>query len=231
VWGADAQGVAWHGLAGALALAAHGDEARHALTEAAAAGTVDIVAGSDLAVHWVQQAPASTRSLPELRLAAAARCAHLFGGAAGDWWVAGDWALQRPFVCSAVPRSVTAPLRQAASAISLRLRWHSAWSVHTAARAASLPDEGWCALRTPRRVLLWHCSAGRVDAMTGFVTAPDASDAELAAQAAMHVQLESLVGRGDDGTAVHWTAIGGELPPREAEAALLAGARLAGAPA
>jgi hypothetical protein len=228
VWGADAQGITWHGPAGEVALAAHGEEAQRALGTVAVAGSIDVVAGSDLAVHWVQQPPAAARSLQELRLAAAARCAHLFGGTAADWWVAGDWTMQRAFVCSGLPRAVTQPMQQAAAARNLRLRWHSAWSVHTAARAASLPNDGWSALRTPRRVLLWHCSAGRVDAMTGFVTSADASGAEVQAQAAMHVQLETLVGCAGDADTVHWSDPGGELPPREALAALRMGASLQG---
>lgn len=201
VWAADAREIAWQ-ADDKVELAVHAEAARRAL--AAGGAIVDVIAAPDLAVHWVQQPPTGMRSLRELQLAAGARCAHLYGGLPADWWVAGNWSARRPFVCSALPHRVTKPLRDACAEKGMRLRWHSAWSVVCNARSAAFPDEGWSAMRTPRRVLLWHCRRGEVSAMSSLAVTPEASPSELEALVGIHRRLEIP----DDGSAadasVHW---------------------------
>jgi hypothetical protein len=231
VWGLDAQGIAWQGEGGPQCVP-HGEGAA-ALALARPGVPIDIVVGSDLAVHWVQQPPAATRSLPELQLVAAARCAHLHGGAPGHWWVAADWNTRRPFVCAALPRGVAQPLQDACAARGIAARWHTAWGVVASAAAAEFPDDGWSALRTPQRVLLWHCSGGRVDALTGFGVAADADAAKVEALLAVSMQLEAAGSGFDAQGAVRWSGAGpqGAGFAREALASLALGSLMGGAPA
>lgn len=190
---------------------------------ASAGGAIHVVAGNDLAVHWIQQPPAAVRSLPELQLVAAARCAHLHGGAPGDWWIAADWSVRHPFVCAALPRVVAARLQEAAG--GTRLQWHTAFGIAADQGARSVPDEGWSALRTPSRVVLWHCTRGRADALTGFTTAADAPSETVAAQLDVHLQLEAAAVGSPASARVHWCALGTSTDhaSTEAEAALALG--------
>lgn len=222
--GIGAASIAWRD-AGALRLA---DPAEAASAFAAMSGTIDVVAGNDLAVHWMQQPPAAVRSLQELQLVAAARCAHLHGGAPTDWWVAADWSLRHPFVCAALPRATTARLQERARGASLR--WHTAFGIVVERGARSLPDEGWSALRTPLRVLLWHCTRGRADALTGFAVAPDAPHAAVEAQVGVHLQLEAAASDSPVDQRLHWCASAGPAggASTEAEAALALGQLLQG---
>lgn len=204
-WGVDARSVAWHG-ADAVAVEEAGRE-EGALRAAAAlprGRTVDVIASSELAVHWLQHPPEGARTLAELRLAAAARCAHLFGGTAASWWVAGDWDTRRPFVCGAVPLTVVEPLRRAAQEQGLRLRWHTAWSVLACAHARGIPDEGWSAWRTPSRVLLWHCAHGVVDAISSLVVTADTPGADVDDQLQMHMRLERAHSGATAEAPLHW---------------------------
>lgn len=226
VWGADAQGLAWHARAGASAVetAEHGAGANQALAAAHGARQIHVIASNALAVHWLQQPPAATRTLAELKLVAAARCAHLYGGMPADWWIAGDWTTRRPFVCSALPRALAEPLQQACEAQGARLRWHSAWSVMCSARSRSFPDYGWSAMRSPQRVLLWHCTGGHVDAITSVATTPEACRAEVRAALEVQIKLESASAMAASPPQVHWA----DTPEctREATAALALGALL-----
>lgn len=231
VWGADLHEIAWQ-TADALELAGHGDAADRALADGAAAGRVDAIAGNDLAVHWLQPPPAATRSLAELKLVAAARCAHLYGGTSSDWLVTGDWSARRPFVCAALPRAITQPLQQACAARGARLHWHSAWAVLCAAHARSFPEDGWSGMRTPERIVLWHCNAGHVDALNSIAVAPDTPASEVEALVQLQMRLEgAAAGSGEPGP-VHWAQAATAAPSgREAMAALALAPVLQGAAA
>lgn len=203
-WGVDARSVAWLGADGrAFEEAGREEGAPRAAAAVPRGRAVDVIASGELAVHWLQHPPEGARTLAELRLAAAARCAHLFGGTAASWWVAGDWETRRPFVCGAVPLSVAEPLRRVAQQQGLQLHWHTAWSVLACARARTIPDHGWSAWRSPSRVLLWHCTQGEVDAITSLVVAAAATRAEIEGQLDMHMRLESARGAAAE-AAVHW---------------------------
>lgn len=205
VWGLGTQQLAWM-RDGAPTAAAHADALAQAAKNLEAGQQVHVIAANELAVHWLQQPPAATQSLQELRQVASARCAHLYGGATEDWWIAGDWSATRPFVCAGLRRSATAAIEQAIAERGARATWHTAWAVASAAHANNIPDDGWSAIRSPRRMLLWHCSGGQVDALASVAVEPDASAAQVEAQARLQVQLEALAGPADAASSIHWVA-------------------------
>lgn len=223
VWGVDAQGVAWAARDRGLQVdtADHGEDCAQALAHSRGAARIDAIASNDFAVHWLQQPPSAVRTLEELKLVAATRCARLFGGTPADWWIAGDWSIRRAFVCSALPRAVAEPLERACQAQGARLHWHSAWSVMCSARADRFPDEGWSAMRSARRVMLWHCSGGRVDAITSVATAPDVSGEQLAVAIEVQMKLESAGGAAAPG-ALHWADPAGRSAREAVDALALA---------
>lgn len=163
-----------------------------------------IVAGHDIAVHWVQQPPPAAASLRELQLIAAARCAHLHGGAPADWWVAGDWDGRRSFVCAALPREVVRELSDQASTARLDLEWTTAWLAGSSARAAAFQATGWNVLQTSAGATLWHARAGRIDCIVALGSGPEFSQAQLQEQVERQIVLECA----RDGTLgtgrVHW---------------------------
>jgi hypothetical protein len=223
-WGVDARGIAWQedGLvhhetfgADAVALAAAVSGARQ----------VEIVAANELAVHWLQAPPASLQSLRELRLVAQARCAHLHGGRPDDWWVAGDWSLDEPFVCAALPFAVVRPVGESCARRGLQVRWSTAWSLVAGRGAHQVPANGWTGLRSPERALLWHCAGGGVTAMTSMALAPGITERALRERTHLHLRLET-VGTASQADAasdpeVHW------IPQASAPASTPAGSALA----
>jgi hypothetical protein len=139
---------------------------------------LEAVAGNDLAQYWIQRAPAGVRSLAELRQVAGHRCAALFGGAASDWWVEADWNVHEPFVCAALPRSLTGPLALDARRCGATLRWRTCWSSVLRSQRVGAGD-GWMASRGPARVLLWHARKGKPLYVTSLVSAPGEDDQAL----------------------------------------------------
>lgn len=171
-------------------------------------GLIDIVAGNDLALHWVQTPPASLASFAELRLVAQARCVRLHGGTASEWRIAADWRADRPFVCAALPETVCAQIEQLLSPYKLVPRWHSAWSVLSSGMSKGLPADGWSAVRSPARVVLWHCRDAQVDCMASWGVDPQQSGADAAQTALQHKQLEiARAGHADEG-GLHWLDLG-----------------------
>lgn len=183
--GVDATHVAWH--AGSLRL----QPLEQALPAIAAAGGHRhwvLSAGHDMAVHWLQQPPGHLRSLRELRLVAAARCAHLHGRQPQDWWVAADWSADQPFVCAALPMDWVSRVEAQAQRAGLRTRWTTGWLAACRQRSA-LAADGWHALRTPRRAVLWQSTGGRVRCLASLAT-PPGDDAGLLTQLQRQVRLE-----------------------------------------
>ena len=191
----------------ALASWSYRDGSATALQQAlvdARPGFIDVIAGNDIALHWIQAPPASVASFAELRLVAAARCAHLYGGTPRDWRIAGDWHPARPFVCSALPHDTVLPIEQQLAEFKLVPRWHSAWSVLGSDMAQTFPSTGWSAVRTPARVMLWHCSGAQVDGMTTWPVDAYEDTASAASRARQQMQVEiSRSGHAEDGD-LHW---------------------------
>jgi hypothetical protein len=190
VFAVDKAQLAWsrNGNAGASPMAtwSYRDGSPGALQEAFGnqkPRSIDVIAGNDVAVHWLQKPPASVASFAELRLVAQARCVHLYGGSPADWRIAGDWHPSRAFVCAALPEDVLLPIEQSLGELGLMPRWHSAWSVLTCGMAQAFPANGWIAVRTPARVVLWHCAHGLVDCITTW-SADDQEDTCTAAKRA-----------------------------------------------
>lgn len=227
-WGLDARELAWRPAGDAVAAAlraAHAVALPQALAQITPGTRVDVIAGADIAVHWLQTPPASVASLDELRLVAAARCAHLHGGAPTDWWVAADWNASAPFVCAAVPYSLVTPLQQKFTTAGVAPCWHTAWGVTCGSKVNSFPAEGWSALRSPSRVLLWHCRDGRVTCMSTHSVAPGTGDEEAKAQALRHIRIEGLRDSSLASEPLHWVTMAGALDDgvNEAVAALRLG--------
>ena len=171
-------------------------------------GPIDVVAGNDLALHWVQTPPASLASFSELRLVAQARCVHLHGGTPSDWRIAADWRADRPFVCAALPEAVCTQIEQLLLPSKLVPTWHSAWSVLSSGMSKVLPADGWSAVRGPARVVLWHCQDAQVDCMVSWGVDPRQSGADAVQTALQKKQLEiARAGHSDDGK-LHWLDIG-----------------------
>lgn len=178
-------------------------------------GFIDVIAGNDIALHWVQAPPVSVASFAELRLVAQARCAHLYGGAAHDWSVAGDWHAGRPFVCAALPKDVVLGIEQQLAEFKLVPRWHSAWSILTGGMARAFPSDGWSAVRSPARVVLWHCGGSQVDVMATWPVDAREDSATAARRAVQQMHLEiSRSGHVDD-VDLHWLDLIADEPLAE----------------
>lgn len=228
-WGLDAHQLAWRAEVGSRPRCArHAQALVQALADLPAGAGVDLVAGNDVSVHWLQTPPTSVASLEELKLVAAARCAHLYGGSPQDWWVTGDWSATEPFVCAALPYSTISPIQQALDAAKVQVRWKTAWAAVCAAHAHTFPADGWSALRSPARMMVWHCRQGRVDCLATHGISPDASDEGLTAQALQFAQIQALRDARLSSGSVHWIALPAEpgVNPSEAESALALGERL-----
>lgn len=179
---------------------------------------VHVIASHRVAVHWTQVPPDNLRSLDELRRAAAARCALLFGGVAGDWWLAADWQASRPFVCAALHRTRMGHLEQALRERRWVWHWHSAAML--LAQSPPSPQAGWVAARSPRRLLLWHQREGRPDAALNWPIAPD-STAQYAQALVKEGQQRLQLAQRPNQDEPHWlSGPGPQGPGEEAEAAL-----------
>lgn len=175
-------------------------------------GFIDVIAGNDIALHWVQAPPASIASFAELRLVAHARCAHLYGGAPDDWLIAGDWHAGRPFVCAALPKDVVVNIEQQLGEVKLVPRWHSAWGILTTGMAQVFPSDGWSAVRSPARVVLWHCGGSRVDVVATWPVDASEDSGSAARRAGQQMRLEiSRSGHADDGD-LHWLDLATDEP-------------------
>lgn len=152
--------------------------------------TINVVAGADLARHWVQTPPASVASLAELQQIAQARRAYLFGDAASIWWVAGDWDARRPFVCAALPPGLCTDVQAALADAGLVPRWQTLWALLAQSPPQALPGDGWCALRSASRMLVWHCTGGYVGHLLTLPTNLLEDPAEAAGRAWQSVLAE-----------------------------------------
>lgn len=169
--GLDLHGLAWlkdGDMGNAVARGSHQEGLAQALASAEPVRNVEIIAANDIALHWLQTAPSSVASFGELRLVAGARCALLFGGSPEDWWVTGDWKANQAFACAALPMSVVTPLSQQLEQLRIRLHWHTVWGLISRDLADAFPADGWGAVRSAERVVLWHCRAGQLNCLTAF---------------------------------------------------------------
>jgi hypothetical protein len=170
--------------------------------------TIDVVVGADLARHWVQTPPASVASLAELQQIAQARRAHLFGNTFGDaaqtWWIAGDWDARRPFVCAAMPAALCADVQAALANAGLTPRWQTLWGLLAQSPPQALPADGWCALRSTSRMLVWHCAGGQVRALLTLPTHLLEDPGEAAARAWQSVVAECTGAALPASGPLHW---------------------------
>ena len=232
-WGLDAHRLAWHSADEQLAppnCAPHLDAISDALNQLPRGASVNVIAGNDIAVHWLQTPPSSVSSLEELRMVAGARCAHLFGGSSQDWWIAADWDAVRPFACTALPAMKVAPVRERLAASGVQAQWYTNWGVVCAAKRNALPSEGWSALRSPSRLLLWHCRKGRLDCLVAQGISPDTEEREAVAQALQQTKLEALRDTSLTDGPIHWVTMSAPAGGGDSEAhvALGLGALLKG---
>lgn len=233
-WGLDARELAWqqtNAAEGTARRAVHAQALPLALAQLPRGVGVDVVAANDVAVHWLQTPPSSVASLDELRLVAAARCSQLYGGSSRDWWVAADWNALAPFVCGALPRSIVGPLQLQLAAAGVTARWHTAWGVACGSGTNTFPAHGWSALRSPTRVLLWHCSEGQVDCLNLQSVSVNTTDEDARAQAQRQARIEGIRDASLSVGPLHWINMGrrGEVAANEAVAALGIAALIGGA--
>jgi hypothetical protein len=209
--GLDLQQLAWlpEGAPSRESITAgHLDGVAQALAGVPPGAMVNVIAANDIALHWLQTPPLSVASFGELRLTAAARCAHLYGGSLQDWWIAGNWSARQPFPCAALPQSVAIPLSQQLAQSGVRVHWHTAWGLMCSARAGDFPSDGWSAVASPSRVVLWHCRASQVNCLAVLSVDACATEQQIAGQALQQMQVEAL--RSDDAAlgVLHWLNLG-----------------------
>ena len=112
---------------------------------------------------FVVQPPSGARGLRELRASAAARFATPYGESAESWLLAADWQAARPFVASAVPRSLYAACEQVARQLGCRLDSVSPAMIRVWNRVyASIPADGWLVVGFGRTLSMLHTAAGQV---------------------------------------------------------------------
>lgn len=210
--GLDLRQLAWikgESAAAEISTADHAEGVIAALVDAPDGAQLDIIAAADVAKHWLQVPPSSVRSLRELKLVAAARCAHLYGGSAGDWWVTGDWNSRRPFACAALPHSVAAPLASQFATRRGRVRWRTTWAIACSAFPAEFPADGWSALVSPAHAVVWHCRNGDVNCMGTVAIDPLASQPQRAEFVLQHIEVESRRCTDAPVANVHWLDLTG----------------------
>jgi Tfp pilus assembly protein PilN len=183
----DAQGFAWT-TDGELRTGTHQDLGA-TFASIRSGSAVDIVVCSDVAVHWLQQVPRSVASFAELRQAAAARCAQLFGGKPSEWRVTGDWRVDREFVGAGIPRALMNRIEGLLEPLALRIRWHTAPSLVLNRRGGTSRD-GWSGVRCAATVALWHATAGHVDSISVLRIGAEQDEEDVLAGARRHVVLE-----------------------------------------
>lgn len=200
--GVDRQSVAWMDDSGQLATLAYHEQSDTA-PDVARQTTIVMVA-NDLAVYWVQAPPAGVATLAELRLVAQARCAHLHGGVPADWWVGGDWQANTSFVCTALPMENVARVTALLAHTGQRPRWHTVWGSLTETMPGLFASEGWSCVRSPRRLLLWHCKAGQVQHLANLPLGMDDTVQSVHERAQQWIHAESA--RFDYGVQgpLHW---------------------------
>lgn len=208
VAGLDAQGMAWQCGDGPPAIADRSAEVSAFARQLAPKTRVAVIVTEDVAVHWVQMPPTGVQSLKELRRIAAARCAHLFGGSPAGWWVAGDWRATRGFVCAGLPLDRVGPLRRALSDAGAQTTWHTTWGLLCSAQAGGFPADGWSAVRSAGRVVVWCCHRGQVVALDVLNLGEQADATQASDAVAHHLRLEAMRDPTLVAGPVHWA----ELP-------------------
>jgi hypothetical protein len=153
------------------------------------AGRLEVVVDDGLAHHWLQQPVAGVRSLAELRDAARARCAQLFGDAQA-LEIAGDWHLGRPFVCAALPRALVKELHHAAASRRTALRLGTLTAACLARGAGRLPAEGWFGLRSESSLTLGCTHGSRLTALRCLSADPADTPAQAETSANGHLRAE-----------------------------------------
>lgn len=152
---------------------------------------VDAIVAGDVARHWLQTPPSKLVSFEELRLVARARCALLYGQTSADWLVVGDWQATRSFVCAALPVALMESLQQAFQAQGVTVRWHTAFSLLCATQSHTFPADGWSAIRSPTKVMLWHCSHGYVDGLAELAVGIDESRESVVTRALLQMRIDA----------------------------------------
>lgn len=236
----DRQQFAWIEQVGsgaqALASCDHGESGAVMVREAMrrvkdmrpAVRTIDVIVGNDVALHWVQTPPASLASFVELRQIAQVRCAHLHGGSPEDWWVTGDWHASRLFVCAALPRAMVSTWEQQFAQCQLVPRWHTTWGIASAGLASAFPIDGWSAMRSPARLVLWHCRKGRIDCMASLATDGREEPVQLTVKARQQILVENSRTDHTAGDVVHWIDLvaGSRIPTLDAATTGIAAVQL-----
>lgn len=157
-------------------------------------GAVRAVIGNDLACHWMLQPPRGVRSLREIQAVAQARFAALFDEPVARWRVTGDWRIDRPFICTAVPQWIlsdveaTAPDTRPVACIGTVL-----------GRALELfyrriPDSGWCCIQSPCSLALLHLHDGLPSSLRVVPLRPEATQESVVDSAvdALHREAACL---------------------------------------
>jgi hypothetical protein len=217
VVGIGATSLAWlardaHGQAQLRTYAHSGVPSGSTLREALLAGEppaparrMNLVFGGSLAVHWVQQPVSGVSSLQELRTIALGRCIQLFGGAAADWLVAGDWRVRSPFLCAAVPARWSEAATQACPAATVTL--NTTFALALARCARHLPADAWTVVGAGPQALLLRSDRTGLQGVRTLQFDASAGPAEASRAAATELRRWALrEGWSAPGTA-HWISL------------------------
>ena len=152
------------------------------LSSRAGARALSVTIDDGFTRSFVVHPPGGARGLRELRASAAARFAALYGESAESWLLAADWQATRPFVASAVPRSLYAACEQVARQLGCRLDSVSPAMIRVWNRVyASTPSDGWLVVGFGRTLSLLHTAAGQVAGLRSLRLGGAPEPAELEA--------------------------------------------------
>jgi hypothetical protein len=119
----------------------------------------------------------------------------------------------------ALPQDVVVPIEERLAEFKLVPRWHSAWSVLNCAAPHTFPSDGWSAVRSPARVVLWHCRDAQLDCMATWPVDAQEPTASAARRAVQQLQVEISRSARSGSEVLHWMDLvaddaipAGELP-------------------
>jgi len=95
-------------------------------------------------------------------------------------------------------------IAQPLEALGLRARWHTAWGVLCDRQANAFASNGWNAVRSVSRVLLWHCRNGEIKCLTSIAIDTQSPDREAAEHALQVMHLEATRSNDCPASVLNW---------------------------
>ena len=153
---------------------------------------VTITIADALVRMWMVTPPQNATSLADCQAASGLRFHALFGEFAGNWEISADWDARRPFLASAIPRSLLERLNTLCATYQLNLlqlqpQFVSVWNRY----CRGLQSESWLALLERNTLTIAAVTQNRLVALRTITVVP-----ELLQQRSwidQHLQREALL--------------------------------------